>query len=779
MGAVEKQAADTLASVLDTSVAICWVKNRRDTNPVPELVPIKALVALFSAPQTDRGTLTAAEYAAADKQTKHREKDGRAFIPAVFKKLDTRSQDDVREITAFVLDFDGDVTRAEFEPALKPYCYIAFTTYSHSASQERWRVVIFYSQPATASDHRKVYAYFERVFKGRLDERAKTLNQIWYSPACPPDAATLFCSFANDAPLLVPAEIAASERKRDKATAAGPKKATHQSGESPTAQEGESSPPFLGPDSSELARVTDALRHICPDDREVWIRVGMALKQAKPGDAYLTTWLQWSKASRKYEEDVAISTWRSFKGKDGGVTLGSLFYLARQAGWTPALADDDAAASVAELNADHFVSRENGKTCVFREKRDEAVGRMYLERMTPKDVADFYRNRKITVGKKQVGLGQYWLEAADRRQYGDVVFAPNQDVPDVYNLWRGFSVAPRRGNWSKMRNHIKKVICAGDKVLYEYVLGWMSRAIQRPDCPGEVALVLQGARGAGKGSFVHPFGRLFGQHYLQVTQARHLVGNFNAHLRDCLILFADEAFWAGDHQSENVLKALVTEPTIMIEPKGINPYSIRNFLHIIIATNNDWAVPAGERERRYCVLKVSDIHAQDTAYFAALRAEMEDNGGLGAMLYDLQKMDLSKFNVRKVPYTTGLMEQTLLSMPYDRRWWYEELQSGEMWNERWKLSMKVNGSLPPNSIPRSFMQQRFAAACHGLHASRGTKTELGMLLPKVLPKGWPKQARASMADGGPDQRLYVLPHLAVARKHFEQTFGLVDLFEEV
>lgn len=39
-------------------------------------------------------------------------------------------------------------------------------------------------------------------------------------------------------------------------------------------------------------------------------------------------------------------------------------------------------------------------------------------------------------------------------------------------------------------------------------------------------------------------------------------------LRDCIALFADEAFWAGDRAGESVLKMLVTEPVIPIEGKG-------------------------------------------------------------------------------------------------------------------------------------------------------------------------------------------------------------------
>jgi hypothetical protein len=525
--------------------------------------------------------------------------------------------------------------------------------------------------------------------------------------------------------------------------------------------------------ADEMDHVVDALRYICADDREIWIKVGMALKQGAPCGDPRAVWLQWSKKSKKYDETDAIYNWESFKGKDGGVALGTIYYLARQAGWGPTSVDAAISAEVAELNADNFVARENGKTCVFREKRDEAAGRQYLERMTPKDLIDFYQNRKITIGKKQVGLGTYWMGSPDRRQYNDVIFLPNGNVEGSYNLWRGFSVKPRRGNWSKMRNHIKKVICAGNKELNEYVLGWMASAVQYPERPAEVALVLQGARGTGKGSFVHAFGHLFGQHYLQVTQARHLVGNFNSHLRDCIVLLADEAFWAGDRQGESVLKALVTEPTIMIEPKGINSFSVINYLHIIIATNNAWAVPAGERERRYCMLQVSDIHAQDTQYFAALRSEM-DNGGLGAMLYDSQKMDLSTFNIRKVPYTDGLREQMLHTLSLEMSWWYEELQSGAMWSQPQALGVSSMNdvSLPPNSIPRSALQERFAEACRGLYAGRGSVTRLGILLAKVLPKGWPQEVRPPMADGRPGTRYYVLPSLAVAREHFAKTTGI-------
>lgn len=120
----------------------------------------------------------------------------------------------------------------------------------------------------------------------------------------------------------------------------------------------------------------------------------------------------------------------------------------------------------------------------------------------------------------------------------------------------------------------------------------MADAIQNPGRRPGVALVIRGKQGVGKGIFVNEFKRLFGPHGIQVTQASHLVGNFNAHLRDKLLVFADEAFWAGDKRSEGRLKALVTEETNPIEMKGVDTYDAANFVRLIMASNNNWVVPA-------------------------------------------------------------------------------------------------------------------------------------------------------------------------------------------
>jgi site-specific recombinase XerD len=68
---------------------------------------------------------------------------------------------------------------------------------------------------------------------------------------------------------------------------------------------------------------------------------------------------------------------------------------------------------------------------------------------------------------------------------------------------------------------------------------------------------MRGKQGTGKGVFARGFGHLLNQHFLHLARSKHLVGNFNAHLRDAVVVFADEAFLAADDkETEGVLKAI-------------------------------------------------------------------------------------------------------------------------------------------------------------------------------------------------------------------------------
>jgi hypothetical protein len=300
--------------------------------------------------------------------------------------------------------------------------------------------------------------------------------------------------------------------------------------------------------------------------------------------------------------------------------------------------------------------------------------------------------------------------------------------------------------------------------------------VQNPGKQAEVAVVMRGDKGTGKGLIGRTMSEIFGAHGQHISNSKHLTGHFNGHLQDCSLLFVDEAFWAGDKQGEATLKQLITEPTKMIERKHHDAEKARNCLHIIMAANNDWVVPASRDERRYFVLDVDDSRRDDASYFSPLYAEIS-NGGREAVLYDLLRRDLSKFNIRKVPQTAALGEQKLLSLDPGLTWWHGRLASGELVGSHVTTGGLLSGTstapTPWGQVEKSQLQDDYEKAMRGQHASRkATETALHWLLRRVLPAGYPIARQVTLQQGGSQVPVYDFPPLQVCRDRFEEHLGL-------
>ena len=83
--------------------------------------------------------------------------------------------------------------------------------------------------------------------------------------------------------------------------------------------------------AGDYERARSALTFIPPDDRDLWIRIGMALK-SELGDPGFDLWDAWSRQADSYNERDARDVWRSCKA-NGGVTAGTLFHEAKARGW--------------------------------------------------------------------------------------------------------------------------------------------------------------------------------------------------------------------------------------------------------------------------------------------------------------------------------------------------------------------------------------------------------------------------------------------------------------
>lgn len=486
-----------------------------------------------------------------------------------------------------------------------------------------------------------------------------------------------------------------------------------------------------------IADVEAALEAIPNENRswDQWNVIGMATWRATGGsEAGLDAFDFWSQKSRKYDPEGPEERWRAYVGSPPTeVGYGSLWFEARQAdpawqppsqirattiplemrGFTPDQSQNNRSTytnghhadtlpqtaqlfvqkkpdnPLIELNERHAVIGNIGGKCLVMEwvesPADEHVKipsfqtfKSFSERYGAQyiDVDVHKKNGDIEREPKQIG--PFWLKWPGRKYYEGIGLEPSANPVlknNTLNLWRGWDVSPKPGSWKRMQEHITDILAGGDAASAQYILRFAAWCLQHPGDRAEVALVFRGEKGSGKGTFARAVKDCFGQHGLQIFSAKHMTGNFNAHLRTCLLLFSDEAFWAGDKQGESTLKGMLTEPTIMIEQKGVDATPWKNRLKVIMAANNDWVVPAGPMERRYAVFDVSDARVGASSYFAKLNEELAA-GGLAAMMHDLLALDLGGWHPRAGIRTAALIEQKRQSMAPMEEWFCSILEDG-------------------------------------------------------------------------------------------------------
>lgn len=435
------------------------------------------------------------------------------------------------------------------------------------------------------------------------------------------------------------------------------------------------------------------------------------------------------------------------------------------------------------LNDRHAVIGDMGGKCrIISEAMDYSVNppRPRISKQSFEDFRNRYMNQRVQVGKNDKGepiwkkAGAWWLDHPLRRQYTSIVFSPEHEVEDAYNLWKGFSCEAIPGkNHEPYLQHLRDNICSGSEEHYRYLICWMARGVQHPGSQGEVAVVLRGGRGTGKGTVATVYGSLWGRHFLHLSSAKHLTGQFNSHLRDCTFLYADEAFFAGDKAHEGVLKTLITESTIMVEPKGVDAELSPNYLHIIMSSNQSWVVPAGGDERRYFILEVGEANKQDTSYFGAIREAMKA-GGRESLLHFLLTLDLEGFEVRDVPQTLALQHQKMLSLGLEEGWWLERLTEG-------RITASHAGWEP--TLTKSALYNDYIRFAESQRAFRRvTPTALGMFLSKVMPGKYPVGVQRAteverVDEAGQRFRVrervycYDVASLDLCRSHWETLFG--------
>lgn len=351
-----------------------------------------------------------------------------------------------------------------------------------------------------------------------------------------------------------------------------------------------------------------------------------------------------------------------------------------------------------------------------------------------------------------------FIHSKDTTLYNGVEFNPRSTTPNVLNLWVGITIKPRLGKWDLIYVLLHDVICGGRDSEYQYLIKFIAHALQRPwEKPG-VMIILLGGQGIGKGTLAKLLQKIWSATFLQVNRIKQVVGDFNGSLERAYIVFLDEALFAGDRNSSDALKSLVTEPTISINEKHQPARQITSYHRFFSATNADHFKSTDRDDRRDFVLRVSEHRKGDYAFWNALNAEIE-NSGAAAFTNDLMSMDLTGFNVRAKPNTRELTEQKLQSLEKFPRWWFGILSRG---------NIRVHEDEWPEFIGTTSLTSLFLESEKSM---RSYKQLIDRDVVVFMSKLCPSAVKDRCKDGLHRRYGFRLPNITNARKDFELYIG--------
>ncbi len=339
--------------------------------------------------------------------------------------------------------------------------------------------------------------------------------------------------------------------------------------------------------------------------------------------------------------------------------------------------------------------------------------------------------------------------------YDGVEFNPCGTTGNYLNLWVGPTITPKAGAWPLIQAYLFDVICDGVQKSYDYLIRYIAHALQQPGEKPGVMIILLGGQGTGKGTLGRVLRMIWSATYLQISNIDNVTGNFNAALERAYIVFMDEALFSGNRRASDVLKSLVTEETVYINEKFQPTRQTQSYHRFIAATNADHFKNTERDDRRDFTLRVSEAHKGDHGYWRVLNREIK-NGGVEAMVHDLQALDLTEFNIREKPDTKELLAQKLQSLGPIECWWYDCLDAGASAEGGWPKFLRTDsaiesivklngGKLYRNPTPHDFVQKML----------------------KLCPSAVKKQQQ----DHHSRHRGLALPGLQQARTEFEQYIG--------
>ena len=278
----------------------------------------------------------------------------------------------------------------------------------------------------------------------------------------------------------------------------------------------------------------------------------------------------------------------------------------------------------------------------------------------------FYKNAN---GQKANFINSWTTNNDNIRVYDNMDIFPNADKcpTDTYNLWVPFACETYTEPYEHHLDtvlHLIKNLCGNEPPVFNYICKWIGQMIAFPEVKSIVPTFIS-KQGAGKGSLLKLLSKMLGAKKVieSTNPERDIWGQFNTALMDSFLICQNELSKKDTTQAEGKIKGLITDPTIMINRKGIDQIQIKSYHRFIITTNSTEPINTSKDDRRNLIIRCSDDLINSKKYFNKLYEYLDDTNVIRTC-YDYFKNlgGLATFKNLPIPKTSYQNELKKLSL---------------------------------------------------------------------------------------------------------------------
>jgi len=200
------------------------------------------------------------------------------------------------------------------------------------------------------------------------------------------------------------------------------------------------------------------------------------------------------------------------------------------------------------------------------------------------------------------------------------------------------------------------------------VTQFIAHALRHPEQRPTYGLLLTGTTSTGKGTLYQSvLAPLLANQVASARSFEQVLGKHSELLNGTLLVVLDD-IKSGNANTYIKLKSVMTEPTILINPKYLLEKTVNVYSRIIFNSNESLPLPIAEDDRRWFAtqpMQHSVSKEETTQFIKTFKAwiEVKDNSNLDAVYNYLMSVDLTDFDAYQCEQTPTLLAMMQQSTP--------------------------------------------------------------------------------------------------------------------